>query len=122
MVEPYFTPLKFLLPPPIKCLINHGFREKVRVVVVEMKNSIVGRTREIIQCKFDIKEGVSKHALCFGQTHGSAPTAAVGANPCVRPAVKRTFDTPSHISSLFPLFDFYTLHGVRFCAFLCGFE
>ena len=40
-------------------------------------------------------EGVSKHALCFGQTHGSAPTVAVGANPWVRPAAKRNFDTPS---------------------------
>ena len=42
-----------------------------------------------------VNRGVSKYALGFGQTHGSAPTAAVGADPCVRPAIKRTFDIPS---------------------------
>ena len=30
---------------------------------------------------------VSEPSLCFGQTRGSAPTAAVRADPCVRPAI-----------------------------------
>ena len=42
----------------------------------------------------EASKDVSKHALCFGQTHGAAPTATVGADPRVRPAIKRTFDTP----------------------------
>ena len=44
MVEVFFSPLNILLPSPFKPFVHHRFREKVRVVVVEMKNSVEEKT------------------------------------------------------------------------------